>query len=210
MASSSSSSSAAVRELATLAGGCFWCVEAPYTQIRGVVSAKSGYIGGSTKRPSYNDVCSGATGHAEAVRVEFEPSVVPYEKLLDVFFTLHDPTQLNRQGNDHGTQYRSAIFYHSPEQLAAAKAKIAEIDASGAHGKARVVTELEPASRHEWYEAEEYHQNYVARNPSQGYVRAVSIPKLAKVQCKFPAMLKEGAPRVPEGAAGGGEECAIM
>jgi hypothetical protein len=120
---------------------------------------------------------------------------VPFERLLDVFFTLHDPTTLNRQGNDRGTQYRSAIFYHSPEQLAAAKAKIARLEASGELGGAKVVTQLEPAERHTWYEAEEYHQDYVRRNPEQGYVQAVSIPKLCKVQKKWvsPAALGLGA-----------------
>ena len=137
---------------AILAGGCFWCIEGALGVLRGVSSAESGYIGG-TGSPTYEAVCGGDTGHAEAVRVTFEPATVPFERLLDVFFTLHDPTQLNRQGNDRGTQYRSAIFFHSPEQLAAAKAKIAAIDASGEHGANKVVTQLEPAERHVWYQA---------------------------------------------------------
>ena len=216
-------------------------------------SVRSGYIGGQTKSPTYREVCDGTTGHAEAVRVTFEPATVPFERLLDVFFTLHDPTQLNRQGNDRGTQYRSAIFYHSPEQLAAAKAKIAKLEASGELGGAKVVTQLEPAERHVWYDAEEYHQvrreerratsdegaaaarraprppccaraltrlaasppraqDYVRRNPEQGYVQAVSIPKLCKVQKKFPEMLREDAYIVPDDFArrGGNGECSIM
>ena len=186
---------AAATQLATFAGGCFWCVEAPYLELKGVQSVRSGYIGGQTKAPTYREVCEGTTGHAEAVRVTFEPGSVPFERLLDVFFTLHDPTTLNRQGNDRGTQYRSAIFYHSPEQLATAKAKIARLEASGELGGAKVVTQLEPAERHTWYEAEEYHQDYVRRNPEQGYVQAVSIPKLCKVQKKWvsPAALGLGA-----------------
>jgi len=197
--------------LATFAGGCFWCVEAPYLELKGVRSVKSGYIGGTVKSPTYDQVCSGATGHAEAVRVTFEPATVPFERLLDVFFTLHDPTQLNRQGNDRGTQYRSAIFFHSPEQLAAAKAKIAAIDASGEHGANKVVTQLEPAERHVWYQAEDYHQDYVRRNPEQGYVQAVSLPKLCKVQKKHKELFREDATMVPENfARGGGGDCSIV
>ena len=200
---------AAATQLATFAGGCFWCVEAPYLELKGVTSVRSGYICGQTKAPTYRQVCEGTTGHAEAVRVTFEPATVPFERLLDVFFTLHDPTTLNRQGNDRGTQYRSAIFYHSPEQLAAAKAKIAALEASGELGGAKVVTQLEPAERHVWYDAEDYHQDYVRRNPEQGYVQAVSIPKLCKVQKKFPEMLRADAHIVPDDFARKGD-CSIM
>ena len=172
---------------ATFAAGCFWCVEAPYAALSGVHSAVSGYIGGHVPNPTYSDVCSGETGHAEAVRVTFDPARVSFRALLDVFFTLHDPTQLNRQGNDVGTQYRSAIFYDSAEQRAQADEAIAALTAAGK----RVVTTVEPASAHVWYAAEEYHQCYVSRNPAQGYVRAVSLPKLEKVRAKFPELLKK-------------------
>jgi peptide-methionine (S)-S-oxide reductase len=140
---------------AIFAGGCFWCVEAPYAALRGVHSATSGYIGGHAANPSYADVCAGETGHAEAVRVLFDPAAISFDALLDVFFTLHDPTQLNRQGNDHGTQYRSAIFYADEAQRAAALEKIRALRAKL---PSDVVTQLEPASEHTWYPAEEYHQ----------------------------------------------------
>ena len=143
---------------ATLAGGCFWCVEAPYSELRGVHSAVSGYIGGEVPNPSYKAVCSGATGHAEAVRVSYDPAQISFGALLDVFFTLHDPTTLNRQGNDVGTQYRSAIFYHGEGQAAEARAKIGELEGAGAFGGARVVTQVEDAAAHKWWPAEEYHQ----------------------------------------------------
>jgi len=175
-------------ETTTFAGGCFWCVEAPYSELKGVKSAVSGYIGGSVESPTYRQVCEGDTGHAEAVRVTFDPAEVSFAQLLDVFFTLHDPTQLDRQGNDVGTQYRSAIFYSSPAQLESAKAKIAALNASGKL-PGPVVTKLEDASRYVWYEAEGYHQKYVKLNPAQGYVRGVSIPKLVKVRSTFPQLI---------------------
>lgn len=157
-------------------------MEAPYAALAGVSVAESGYIGGTTLNPSYKDVCSGTTGHAEAVRVVFDPARVSYASLLDVFFTVHDATQLNRQGNDHGTQYRSGIWYTSEAQRAEAAARIAKVPGA--------VTTLEAAAAHVWYPAEEYHQCYVARNPTQGYVAAVSLPKLRKVRAAFPELLK--------------------
>ncbi len=185
--SAGGSAGSGAREHAYFAGGCFWCVEAPYSALAGVDSAVSGYIGGHVRDPTYRQVCDGDTGHAEAVRVTFDPARVSFDSLLDVFFTVHDPTQLNRQGNDVGTQYRSAIFYDTPAQRAAADAKIAALVAKGK----RVVTTVEPASAHVWYPAEEYHQCYVKRNPTQGYVAAVSIPKLNKVRAAFPELLKK-------------------
>ena len=172
--------------VATFAGGCFWCVEAPYAQLRGVFSAESGYIGGHVKDPTYDAVCSGATGHAEAVRVTFDPAVVAYRALLDVFFAIHDPTTLNRQGNDVGTQYRSAVFTHGEEQAAAVAEKLKELRARGV----KAVTEVARAEEHAWYAAEEYHQCYVERNPTQGYVRAVSLPKLLKARKEFAPLFK--------------------
>lgn len=189
LASSTATSS---MEQATVAGGCFWCVEAPYSELKGVQSAISGYIGGSKLNPTYREVCNGDTGHAEAVRITFDPATINYEQLLDVFFTLHDPTQLNRQGNDVGTQYRSAIFYHSPSQLQLAKKKIAELEASG-KVKSSIVTQIEDASKHVWYPGEDYHQCYVKNNPTQGYVAGVSIPKLEKVRRTFPQLMKKDA-----------------
>ena len=188
LASSGATSGDNTMEQLTAAGGCFWCVSSPYEELRGVQSVVSGFTGGRTVRPSYKEVCTGTTGHAEAVLVTFDPKVVSFEQLLDVFFTLHDPTQLNRQGNDHGTQYRSALFYHSPAQLAAARAKIAALNASGKLS-GPVVTQLEDAAKHPWYAAEEEHQCFVRRNPRQGYVQAVSIPKLQKVRELFPALV---------------------
>ena len=159
-----------------LAGGCFWCLDAVYRTLRGVHDVVSGYTGGSLPNPSYELVCTGATGHAEAVRVEFDPDVIPREVILDVFFTLHDPTQLNRQGADVGTQYRSAVFYHSDEQKAETLAAIKKFQPSFA---SPIVTEVAPASR--FWPAEAYHQDYFRRNPNQGYCRMVIAPKLKKL-----------------------------
>ncbi len=164
-------------------------MSAPYEDLKGVHSSISGYIGGRTSNPTYKQVCSGDTGHAEAVRVTYDPCQLPLSSLLDVFFTLHDPTQLNRQGNDFGTQYRSAVFFHTPEQRAAVVEKIAALEASGKLG-APVVTQVEDATPHTWYPAEDYHQCYVKNNPTQGYVRAVSIPKYEQVRRKFPQLFK--------------------
>jgi len=166
-----------MRETATLAGGCFWCLEAVFVELRGVEKVVSGYSGGTDPSPSYREVCGGQTGHAEVVQVTFDPTVVTYRDLLEIFFTIHDPTTLNRQGGDTGTQYRSAIFFHSPAQKAAAEEVMREVTASGAWG-APLVTELVPFKA--FYPAEEYHQDFFARNPEQAYCRAVVAPKVAK------------------------------
>jgi peptide-methionine (S)-S-oxide reductase len=176
------------RETATLAGGCFWCLEAVFDELRGVESVESGYSGGSVPNPTYRQVCDGDTGHAEVVQIVFDPKVVSFEELLGVFFTIHDPTTLNRQGADVGTQYRSAIFYHSPEQKAAAEKVIREI-AEARVWDAPIVTELTPLA--EFYKAEEYHQEYYARNPSQGYCQIVIAPKVAKFRQKYFDKLKK-------------------
>jgi peptide-methionine (S)-S-oxide reductase len=173
--------------IATLAGGCFWCLEAVYDQMEGVVAVESGYIGGQMDRPTYEAVCSGRTGHAEAVRIKFDPTVVSYRELLEVFFVIHDPTTLNRQGHDVGPQYRSAIFYHDPEQKQVADEVIASITKEGIYAGS-IVTQIEPAGT--WYEAEPYHQEYYFKNPFQGYCTAVVAPKVAKFRKLFTAKLK--------------------
>ena len=175
------------REVATLAGGCFWCLEAVFDDLNGVVSVESGYAGGDVPNPSYEHVCSGTTGHAEVVQVTFDPQILSYRELLEVFFTIHDPTTLNRQGADIGTQYRSAIFYHSPEQKEIAEKTISELSAQGLWDSS-VVTEVVPLT--EFYVAEDYHQEYFARNPTQGYCRMVVAPKVAKFRQKFLGKLK--------------------
>ena len=175
-------------EVATLAGGCFWCLEAIYDELKGVEDVVSGYAGGSVENPSYQAVCTGATGHAEVVQVTFDPQVVSFKELLEVFFTIHDPTTLNRQGADVGTQYRSAIFYHSPEQKATAGQVIAEISAAGIWPDP-IVTEVVPLEA--FYPAEDYHQEYFRKNPYQGYCRAVVAPKVAKFRAKFIERLKK-------------------
>jgi peptide-methionine (S)-S-oxide reductase len=174
-------------EVATLAGGCFWCLEAVYDELKGVLDVTSGYAGGHVVNPSYQQVCGGDTGHAEVVRIAFDPSRVSYREILEVFFTIHDPTTLNRQGADVGTQYRSAIYYHSDEQKRVAEEVMAEITASGIW-KNPIVTELTPAP--EFYPAEEYHQEYFARNPNQGYCQVVVAPKVAKFRSKFLSKLR--------------------
>jgi peptide-methionine (S)-S-oxide reductase len=174
-------------EIATLAGGCFWCLEAVYDQVKGVASVESGYIGGSVPNPTYEAVCTGRTGHAEAVQIAFDPQVVPYRDLLEIFFAVHDPTTLNRQGNDVGTQYRSAIFYHSPDQKTIAEDVIATLTKKKVFDRP-VVTEVVPAST--FYRAEAYHQEYFARNPLQGYCQYVIGPKVAKFRQQFAAKLK--------------------
>ena len=161
----------------TLGGGCFWCIETSFRRLRGVQSAISGYTGGHVKNPTYKQICNGDTGHAEVVQVEYNPSVIPTDKLLSIFFFLHDPTQLNRQGNDVGTQYRSSIFYHDEEQKTAAESMIKELNASGPY-KGKVVTEVTKLDI--FYPAEDYHQNYFADNPSNGYCQAVVRPKVEK------------------------------
>jgi peptide-methionine (S)-S-oxide reductase len=166
-------------EQATLAGGCFWCLEAAFQQLKGVTKVTSGYAGGTVPNPTYEAVCTGRTGHAEVVQIEFDPAVVSYRELLEVFFTIHDPTTLNRQGGDVGTQYRSAIFYHSPQQQQEAKAVMAELEA-GKVWDDPIVTEVVPLEA--FYPAEEYHRDYFRRNPGQAYCRMVIAPKVAKLR----------------------------
>ena len=176
------------KEVATLAGGCFWCLEAVYVELRGVERVVSGYAGGATPDPTYREVCAGTTGHAEVVQITFDPGVISFRELLEVFFTIHDPTTPNRQGADIGTQYRSAIFYHSAGQREVAEGVIAELGASGVWGDP-IVTEVAPLTR--FYAAEDYHQEYYARNPDQGYCRVVVAPKVAKVRQKYLEKLKK-------------------
>jgi peptide-methionine (S)-S-oxide reductase len=165
-------------ETATLAGGCFWCLEAVFSELRGVSRVESGYAGGHTERPTYQEVCSGATGHAEVVQVDYDPLAITYRDLLDVFFTIHDPTTRDRQGADIGTQYRSAIYSHSPEQKAIAEQTIAELEADGVWKN--IVTEVEPLTT--FWPAEAYHRDHYRRNPDQSYCRVVIAPKIAKLR----------------------------
>jgi peptide-methionine (S)-S-oxide reductase len=174
-------------ELATLGGGCFWCLEAVFEQLNGVAKVESGYAGGRVAEPTYQAVCSGTTGHAEVVQVTFDPAVISYRTLLEVFFTIHDPTTLNRQGADVGTQYRSAIFYHSGEQEKIAREVIAALSAEGLW-PAPIVTEVVPLEK--FWKAEEYHQGYFRANPSQGYCQAVVAPKVVKARKKFADLLR--------------------
>jgi len=174
-------------EIATLAGGCFWCLEAVFQQLKGVTKVTSGYAGGTVPNPSYEAVCTGRTGHAEVVQIEFDPAGVSYRELLDVFFVIHDPTTLNRQGVDEGTQYRSAVFYHSPQQQQVAEAVIAELEA-GKVWDDPIVTEVVPLDA--FYPAEEYHRDYFRRNPGQSYCRAVIAPKVAKLRKHYFEKLK--------------------
>jgi peptide-methionine (S)-S-oxide reductase len=175
------------KERATLGGGCFWCLEAVFDNLRGVERVVSGYAGGDVADPSYQQVCTGATGHAEVVQVTFDPSVVSYRELLEVFFGTHDPTTLNRQGMDVGTQYRSVIFYHSPQQQRVAEQTVAELNAAGVWDRP-IVTQLVPLG--DFYPAEAYHQGYFRNNPGQGYCQAVVAPKVAKFRKHFAARLK--------------------
>ena len=173
--------------IATVAGGCFWCLEAVYDQMKGVVAVESGYIGGHVDHPTYEAVCSGRTGHAEAVRVMFDPTVVSYRELLEVFFVIHDPTQLNRQGHDLGTQYRSGIYCSDEQQLAVARDFIAGLERERIFART-IVTEVKPLA-HYW-PAEDYHQDFFARNPHQGYCMAVAAPKVAKFRKTFARLQK--------------------
>jgi len=173
---------------ATFAGGCFWCTEAVFAQLKGVHGVTSGYIGGKVPNPTYKDVCTGLTGHAEAIEITYDPAVIPFQKLLEVFFATHDPTTLNRQGADVGTQYRSGVFYHDDEQRRIALEVIQALDRSRVFG-AKIVTEVTPAST--FYRAEDYHQDYYANNPFQPYCQAVAAPKVAKVRKVFKELLKE-------------------
>jgi len=174
-------------EIATLAGGCFWCLEAVYDDLKGVDSVVSGYSGGHVDQPTYKQVISGTTGHAEVVRITFDPVVVSYKELLEIFFTIHDPTTLNRQGPDVGTQYRSAIFYHTAEQQAIAEETLREIEGAKLW-KDPIVTEITPFES--FFPAEEYHQDYFKRNPTQGYCQVVIAPKVAKFRQKYFQKLK--------------------
>jgi peptide-methionine (S)-S-oxide reductase len=173
--------------VATVGGGCFWCLEAVYEQLRGVEKVESGYAGGETPNPTYRQVCGGSTGHAEVVQVTFDPAVISYHDVLEVFFAMHDPTTLNRQGPDVGTQYRSVIFYHTPEQQREAEAMIAELNGAGIWD-APIVTEVAPLR--EFYKAEDYHQGYFRNNPYQGYCQVVVAPKVAKLRQKFASRLR--------------------
>jgi peptide-methionine (S)-S-oxide reductase len=175
-------------EFATLGGGCFWCLEAVYEEVEGVVDVESGYAGGHVTRPDYEQVCAGTTGHAEVVRIEFDPGRITFRELLEVFFTIHDPTQLNRQGNDVGTQYRSVIFFHSEEQRRTASEVVAEVQQSA---KGRVVTELLPAPA--YHRAETYHQEYFSHNAGQGYCMFVVAPKLEKFLRTFASRRRKPA-----------------
>jgi len=188
VAQSKTSSQSQNREIATLAGGCFWCLEAIYDELRGVEDVVSGYSGGSVPNPSYEMVCTGTTGHAEVVQITFDSKVISFKQILQVFFTIHDPTTLNRQGPDVGTQYRSAIFYHSPEQKATAEQLIAEFDASRVWDRP-IVTKVTPFER--FYPAETYHQEYFKRNPDQAYCRIVIAPKVAKFRKRYLDELKK-------------------
>jgi methionine-S-sulfoxide reductase len=179
---------------ATLAGGCFWCTEAAFEQLQGVLDVTSGYAGGSAETANYKAVCGGDTGHAEAIRITYDPEKISYDQLLDVFFDAHDATQLNRQGNDVGTQYRSAIFYSSEEERRAAEAKIAELNESK-HVPRPIVTTLEPLC--EFFPAEDYHQDYARNNPGQPYIQAVSTPKVCKIREKHAELIVGQASRLP-------------
>jgi peptide-methionine (S)-S-oxide reductase len=180
----------AEREVATLAGGCFWCLEAVFEEMCGVESVKSGYAGGSVPNPRYDDVCTGRTGHAEVVQVAFDPAQVSYRELLEVFFTIHDPTTLNRQGADTGTQYRSAIFTHSPEQEQTAREVIRDLEAEAVWDDP-IVTQVEPLTQ--FYPAEDYHDAYYRRNARQPYCQVVIAPKVAKFRQKYLGKLRQPA-----------------
>jgi len=171
----------------TLGGGCFWCTESVYVEVQGVVDVESGYSNGHLPQPSYEAVCTGTTGHNEVVKLVYDPAVVSTRELLEIFFVIHDPTTLNRQGNDTGTQYRSGIYYSTPEQEAEARAIIAELTASG-HYSRPIVTEVLPVQN--YWPAEDYHQDFFARNPTQGYCVAVAAPKVAKFRKTFARLQK--------------------
>lgn len=175
-------------QTATLAGGCFWCLEAVFDDLRGVLSVESGYSGGQVEQPTYQEVCAGATGHAEVIRIEFDPNLLSFKDLLRVFFSIHDPTTLNRQGADVGTQYRSAIFYHDQPQKQAADEIIAELEATHLWPNP-IVTEISPLLN--YYPAEDYHQEYFANHPNQPYCAAVVAPKVAKFRKQFIDRLKK-------------------
>ncbi|OQA17910.1 MAG: Peptide methionine sulfoxide reductase MsrA [Chloroflexi bacterium ADurb.Bin360] len=177
-------------ETATLGGGCFWCLEAVYENVRGVHKVVSGYAGGHRPNPTYEQVCTGATGHAEVVQLSFDSATISYQELLDIFFDIHDPTTLNRQGADMGTQYRSAIFYHSEQQRSIAETTIEKLNATQ-YRKTPIVTQVQPLEV--FYPAEAYHQQYFRKNPAQPYCRAVVAPKVSKLRAHFPAVLNTQA-----------------
>jgi peptide-methionine (S)-S-oxide reductase len=179
--------SQAVKDTVTLGGGCFWCLEAVYRELTGVEKVESGYSGGTVSNPTYEQVCTGTTGHAEVVQVTFDPAIISFREILEIFFSIHDPTTLNRQGNDVGTQYRSAIFYHSEEQKSIAEAMIRELDEAG-HWRTPIVTEVAPFTT--FYRAEDYHQEYYQNNNRQPYCRVVIAPKLAKFRKQYVTKLK--------------------
>jgi len=183
-----SASDNAKNQTATFAAGCFWCTEAVFDRLKGVSKVESGYTGGRVPNPTYKQVCTGATGHAEGIRIVYDPEVITFDQLLDVFFHTHDPTTLNRQGADAGTQYRSAIFFHDEKQKAAAKAVIEKLNASGEFDDP-IVTTLE--SLKTWYPAEDYHQQYFELNGRQPYCRAVVGPKVAKFRKRYKALLRD-------------------
>lgn len=173
-------------QVATFGGGCFWCIDAAFRRVNGVLDVSSGYSGGITDNPTYKSVCSGTSGHAEVVKIEFNSSVISFETLLAMFFTLHDATQLNRQGNDVGTQYRSVVFYHNEEQRKLTQAMISQLQK---HVSAPIVTEVSPATT--YYPAEQYHQDYYNENPQQGYCSILIAPKLHKFETEFKEFLTE-------------------
>ena len=175
------------REIATLGGGCFWCLEAVYVELKGVKQVVSGYTGGQVPDPSYEAVCAGTTGHAEVVQVTYDPGAISFQDILQVFFTIHDPTTLNRQGADVGTQYRSAIYYHTPAQAEIAAAVIQELETAGVWD-GNIVTEVTPAGP--FYPAEDYHQDFFANNPYQPYCQYVVVPKVTKLRKAFAEKLK--------------------
>lgn len=174
-------------ELATLGGGCFWCTEAVFSELNGVVKVEPGYSGGAAPNPTYQEVCTGRTGHAETIQITYDPKIITYKELLQIFFTTHDPTTLNRQGADVGTQYRSIIFYHTAEQKQIAADVIREIESKGVWDKP-IVTELKPLQV--FYKAEDYHQEYFKRNPTQAYCQIVIAPKVAKLRKQYHERLK--------------------
>ena len=174
-------------ETITLGGGCFWCTEAVFVQVRGIVDVESGYCNGHVRQPSYEDVCTGTTGHNEVVKLVYDPTVISTREVLEIFFVIHDPTTLNRQGNDTGTQYRSGIYYSTPAQQAVAQEVMAEMTASGVYSRP-LVTEVLPLDNYS--AAEEYHQDFFARNPNQGYCMAVAAPKVAKFRKTFSRLQK--------------------
>jgi peptide-methionine (S)-S-oxide reductase len=175
-------------ETIVLGGGCFWCTEAVYVKVRGVTDVESGYSNGRVERPTYEDVCAGGTGHAEVVKLTYDPAQISVRQILEIFFVIHDPTTLNRQGNDSGTQYRSGIYYTTPQQQEAAEAIVRELTAQDAFGRP-IVTQVAPLAN--YWPAEEYHQDFFEKNPHQGYCLAVAAPKVAKFRKTFAALVKD-------------------